>query len=470
MPQRFHVTPAQGIAQLAALLLLLLWLIKLRCRTWATRLYSIGLLIAAFAIPFALAGQTDFAPFGAFAVIAGLVVAMCGIVLDTRRGTRSVDGAAAVGDEAEPRQKKNWLTAILSPGLLNAGLLVAVCALWSAEHYGWLKIARQSFKGWPVLIAAAFVGATVLVISVWWAAGTYFRWRFQLTRMAWLAFTAAAAIVWAWYAAAIGAAHFQYALDAELASDGGSISYDSETILLDNPLAALLGRGFFTSPILIVLPHKAIDDRLVDEINQETTAEVVCDQVTGLHLTDSQLEPFARLRNLRDLKLGSCPAVTDAGLKQLHGLTKLERLYIQDSRITDEGLRNLAGLKNLRTLWLDRTSVTGTGFKYLRGLSKLQDLTLASMPLTDAGLAEVGRLTTLTNLNLAYSPVGDPGIAQLKNLKQLRVLLVRDTKITSESAKTLQSLPGLQFLDIGRSRQALFGKFKSALPYCNVMY
>lgn len=448
MPQRFHVTPAQGIAQLAALLLLLLWLIKLRCRTWATRLYSIGLLIAAFAIPFALAGQTDFAPFGAFAVIAGLVVAMCGIVLDTRRGTRSVDGAAAVGDEAEPRQKKNWLTAILSPGLLNAGLLVAVCALWSAEHYGWLKIARQSFKGWPVLIAAAFVGATVLVISVWWAAGTYFRWRFQLTRMAWLAFTAAAAIVLVWYVAAIAGAEFQRALDTELTRGGGSISYDSESVLLENPMAALLGRDFFTTPILIVLPYNPIDDRLAGEINAETSAKVACNRIRGRHLTDPQLEPIGRLRNLTVLKLGSCPAITDAGLKHLCELTNLVELDIEDSQITDEGLQNLVGLKNLSMVVLTHTRVTGTGFRHLRGLTKLQGLTLASMPLNDAGLAEIGQLTTLTYLNVADSPIGDTAIAKLKNLNQLQVLFLRGTKISSEGINILHSLPKLRLLDV----------------------
>ena len=268
--------------------------------------------------------------------------------------------------------------------------------------------------------------------------------------------------------------HFQRALNVELASGGGSISYDSETVLLQNPLAALLGRDFFTTPVLIVLPRNPIDDRSADDINEETSAGVVCASISGLHLTDSQLEPFGRLRNLTDLKLGSRPSITDAGLKHLRKLTNLVELNIEDSRITDEGLQNLAGLKNLRTISLAHTSITGVGFRYLQGLTKLQDLTLASVPLTDAGLADVGRFTTLTYLNLADSPVGDTGIAQLKNLKQLQALVLRGTKITDESSKTFQSLPQLRFLDIqsirGISGQAIIGQIRASLPYCNVLY
>ena len=142
MPQRFHVTPTRESRSSRHSCLLLLWLIKLRCRTWATRLYCIGLLIAAFAIPFALAGQTSFPAFGALVASGGLVLALWGIVLDTRQAKLDADGATATSGEIH-RIRTRLLESILSPGLLAAGLLVAVCALWSAEHYGCARYRRD---------------------------------------------------------------------------------------------------------------------------------------------------------------------------------------------------------------------------------------------------------------------------------------------------------------------------------------
>ncbi len=267
------------------------------------------------------------------------------------------------------------------------------------------------------------------------------------------------------------AAQAQAALYNELSVGLGTIQYDPEVVLPENPLDGLMGPGFFATPILIVLPNRPIDDRLVDEINKQSSADVISNRsANGLHLTDSQLELYGRLRNLKELNLPSCPAITDAGMRHLRGLDKLERLYIEDSRITDEGLQNLGGLSKLNSIALVHTAVTGTGFKYLCGRVNPQVLTLASMPLTSPGLAEVGRLTTIGSLNLAGSPVDDAGLAQLKNMKQLIFLCLRGTNITAESLPTLQALPHLRFLELdpikGISWKAM-GRIKNALPNCN---
>ncbi len=177
MPQRFHVTPAQGIAQVAALLALLLWLIKLCCRTWATRLFCLGVLIATVASPFSLAGKMGVAPFGALATGVGLILAQWGIAKNTRRETpigREEQSDTVAPEVSLPR--RTWRHFLLSPGLLMSGLLLTVCFLWHAEHIG---------KGWPVLISLAAVGAAATLVSIWWGTARFFRRRFQLTRRAW---------------------------------------------------------------------------------------------------------------------------------------------------------------------------------------------------------------------------------------------------------------------------------------------
>jgi hypothetical protein len=65
--------------------------------------------------------------------------------------------------------------------------------------------------------------------------------------------------------------------------------------------------------------------------------------------------------------------VTDAGLKHLKGLTKLEILSlgstsgpIGNTQVTDAGLENLKGLTKLKSLTLWGTRVTADGRKKLQ--------------------------------------------------------------------------------------------------------
>ena len=52
------------------------------------------------------------------------------------------------------------------------------------------------------------------------------------------------------------------------------------------------------------------------------------------------MHPVARLKQLRFLHLLDVP-ITDAGLDRLHGLTSLESLYLDRTRVTDEGIGRL---------------------------------------------------------------------------------------------------------------------------------
>ena len=59
--------------------------------------------------------------------------------------------------------------------------------------------------------------------------------------------------------------------------------------------------------------------------------------------------------------------MTDAGLKELAGLTGLPTLYLEDTQVSDAGLKELAGLTSLRLLDLVGTDVT------VAGVGKLQN-------------------------------------------------------------------------------------------------
>lgn len=87
----------------------------------------------------------------------------------------------------------------------------------------------------------------------------------------------------------------------------------------------------------------------------------------GNHFTNRGLEHVQSMTQLKELVLGlGNNQITDDGLRYIAGLTKLERLCLQNSQITDVGLQHLVGLKKLQDLWVTNTAVTKDGLAELR--------------------------------------------------------------------------------------------------------
>ena len=80
------------------------------------------------------------------------------------------------------------------------------------------------------------------------------------------------------------------------------------------------------------------------------------------------------LKDLVALDLLGAAGVTDAGLKELAGLTNLASLNLWNTNVTDRGLKHLSRLTALRSLNLRATKVTDAGMKELAGLKKLTEL------------------------------------------------------------------------------------------------
>ncbi len=88
-------------------------------------------------------------------------------------------------------------------------------------------------------------------------------------------------------------------------------------------------------------------------------------------------------------------AVSDAGLKILEGMNKIDVLEIGNTRFTDGGLAHLKGLTRLRHLALDNTAVSDVGLLRLAGLTRLQSLNLGGSLVTDAGIAHLMNMPSL---------------------------------------------------------------------------
>jgi len=144
-------------------------------------------------------------------------------------------------------------------------------------------------------------------------------------------------------------------------------------------------------------------------------------QVRGKHL--------ASFVNLESLDLVYCP-VTDEGLAQIRGLTKLRKLYLRDAVITDEGAANLAGLVNLEQLDLGGTKLSDTGIAQLRGMTNLKKLSLQSAALTDEGLRNLAGMKELDELNLYGTRITNAGVDILQTFERLRTIDLRYTRLS----------------------------------------
>jgi hypothetical protein len=123
--------------------------------------------------------------------------------------------------------------------------------------------------------------------------------------------------------------------------------------------------------------------------------------------TERQLDAVANLTDLKVLGLTNS-SVTDAGLKQLLRLKRLEELYLQcefvpnqAALITDAALQHLKQLSRLTHLYLEDADITDRGLAVLSEMTQLKQLSLFGTEITDAGLPLLRKLTNLTYLDVA---------------------------------------------------------------------
>ena len=125
----------------------------------------------------------------------------------------------------------------------------------------------------------------------------------------------------------------------------------------------------------------------------------------GVRLPKTGLQGLGRLKNLTELTIVESP-VTDADLSEIKQLRKLTRLYLSTPRsaITNAGLKQLRPLKDLIKLDLGYAHITDDGLKELNGFTKLTILSLNDTPITDAGVRQLAPRKNLIDLNLGQRP------------------------------------------------------------------
>jgi len=154
----------------------------------------------------------------------------------------------------------------------------------------------------------------------------------------------------------------------------------------------------------------------------------------GASIGDSALEVMKTLPALRILNI-SATKLTDAGLVQLRELTVLEYLGLKGTAVTDAGLAHLEKLTRLTSLNLADTKVTDAGLVHLQGMTRLESVNLSNDDVSDAGLATLARVPSLAGVNVTGTKVTDAGLVHLKQLPKLTKLNVTRTAVTEQGVK-----------------------------------
>lgn len=193
----------------------------------------------------------------------------------------------------------------------------------------------------------------------------------------------------------------------------------------------------------------------------------------GPQLTAADFAPFAQVPKLESLELTGENAFNDAAMKHLAGLENLRRLSFNSQLVTDAGVRELGRLKKLEHLNLNYTKATGasldvlagaplqtlsvsqfddTAAAHLRLFPELRELTCRDAALTKVGLAHFAGLRRLDLLDLSNArQLTDDGFAPLAKLAGLRRLIATGTNLGDQGVRHLAALNLLTELHLGGS-------------------
>jgi internalin A len=149
----------------------------------------------------------------------------------------------------------------------------------------------------------------------------------------------------------------------------------------------------------------------------------------GNAFSDDGLKHLAEFKQLRSLWIGmNQRPLTDAGAQHLAGLTALEELDLQGAQLSDATVAALKDLKQLRMLYLNAPSrggpITDASIEHLLGMSKLQNLGIQNTRLTEQGVKRLLALPELKELLVSRSAISEGLQAQLeKQRPSLRLFI-----------------------------------------------
>ncbi len=281
-----------------------------------------------------------------------------------------------------PEPKSRWYR--LTPDRLIVGLLIAECLLWLSNWLGW----PVWYKGYAVLTCMAAFGVAMAALTLWFTAALLIGRRFQYSLRSLLVLVVVVAVPCNW------------------------ITVEMKNAREHSKAVKAIGYGYFLRPqrqsFVPAWLRRTLGDDLFDTFDGISVREGA--------IEDAEWKYFSALPELRVLHLSGCfPHNSDAAMEHIKGLHQLEDLDLNcQEKITDTGLKNLKGLTSLQKLNITRTAITDSGLAYLHELRQLKSLKLIGTQITDAGLENLAGLDRLEELCLHGTHVTEPGVQKLQ--------------------------------------------------------
>ena len=232
-----------------------------------------------------------------------------------------------VNDSRPPEPNARWHR--LTPDRLVVGLLLGQVLLFSADRFGWFGLKTGS--GWNVLFAVALVVLTVLLGVLWLGASLLLRRRYQFSLRSLFLLLLIVAGVSSWFAVKRQRATRQREAVAVIGKAGGGFAYDWEVKNHwehwggEPPIPALLlellGIDFFSDVVIGYCGTRTFGDDDMIHLKELTSLKEL--SLCDAQITDAGMKHLRQLTNLVVLDLSYCPHVSEAGLRELEGLTKL---------------------------------------------------------------------------------------------------------------------------------------------------
>jgi hypothetical protein len=134
------------------------------------------------------------------------------------------------------------------------------------------------------------------------------------------------------------------------------------------------------------------------------------------------------------------PKPSDEALKLISKLTFLSNLNLANAEIRDEQLACLdKNMHHLINLSISGTPITDAGMLHLAGLSSLNTLHANNTKITDKALDTICKLSAIKVLNISYNDITDAGMKKIATMPNLAWLLIDGTKITDAGLEEVLS-------------------------------
>jgi hypothetical protein len=142
---------------------------------------------------------------------------------------------------------------------------------------------------------------------------------------------------------------------------------------------------------LMILPFT----QTVRADDAEEKAIELCKKFNAVYVRDDKADG----KPVTIVNMASVTKFTDDDLKVLvAGFPKVVDLTLSETMVTDAGLKELKSLSKLEVLGLTRTGITDNGLKTLKDLKGLKSLYIGSSKVTEAGVKDLKKALPKCNI------------------------------------------------------------------------